>query len=94
MLTEAQNHLPKSSLAYINFPFLEVAPLSPLGREHINLTGRLPVAKHQEDRQRHFQAYAVALTYDMVRFLRGPLLDPVGEVRGTIVPAWPWVIGC
>jgi hypothetical protein len=34
----------------------------------------VPVAKHQEDRQRQVQAFAVALTYDMVRFSEGTLL--------------------
>jgi len=35
----------------------------------------VPVAKHQEDRQRQVQAFAVALTYDMVRFSEGTLLQ-------------------
>jgi len=38
------------------------------------------VAKHQEDRQRQVQAFAVALTYDMVRFLRGPQI--AGDASG------------
>jgi hypothetical protein len=41
--------------------------------------GELPVAKHQEDRQWQVQAFAVALTYQIVRFLRGlRLCAPVG----------------
>jgi TnpA family transposase len=46
--------------------------LSPLGSEHINLTGGLPMAEHRKTRQEQVQTSATALTYDMVRFLKRP----------------------
>jgi hypothetical protein len=47
--------------------------LSPLSWEHINLTGDY-LWRNTKKIGRQVQAFAVALTYDMIRFLRGPYL--------------------